>query len=75
MQNGDFDVVAAARLVVGRQDEALLDRTVERVQSYLEMVEKHVQAHTTDLLYNNLPRDYRKHVEKAINAVRQRLRG
>jgi len=74
MQNGDFDVVAAARLVVGRQDEALLDRTIERVQSYLEMVEKHVQAHTTDLLYNNLPRDYRKHVEKAIDAVRQRLR-
>lgn len=73
MQNGDFDVVAAARLVVGRQDEALLDRTIERVQSYLEMVEKHVQAHTTDLLYNNLPRDYRKHVEKAIDAIRQRL--
>jgi DNA-binding NtrC family response regulator len=74
MNEGTFDVVAAARLVVGREDEALLDRTVERVQSYLEMVEKHVQAHTTDLLYNNLPRDYRKHVEKAIAATRQRLR-
>ncbi len=74
MREGDFDVVAAARLVVGRQDEALLDRTIERVQSYLEMVEKHVQAHTTDLLYNNLPRDYRKHDEKAIDATRLRLR-
>lgn len=74
MHDGAFDAIAAARLVVGRQDEALLDRTVERVQSYLEMVEKHVQAHTTDLLYNNLPRDYRKHVEKAIDATRQRLR-
>ena len=70
MQEQVFDVVAAARLVVGREDEALLDRTIERVQSYLEMVEKHVSAHTTDLLFNNLPRDYRKHVERAIDATR-----
>ncbi len=68
------DVVEAARLVVGRNDDALMDRTIERVQSYLEMVEKHVSAHTTDLLFNNLPRDYRKHVERAIEAVRQSLR-
>jgi len=71
-KDGSFDVDAAARLVVGRDDEALLDRTIERVQSYLEMVEKHVQAHTTDLLFNNLPRDYRKHVERAIEAIRSR---
>ena len=64
------NIVAAAKLVVGREDEALLDRTIERVQSYLEMVEKHVVAHTTDLLFNNLPRDYRKHVERAIEATR-----
>ena len=69
----DFDVDGAARLVVGRNDEALMDRTVERVQSYLEMVEKHAAAHTTELLFNNLPRDYRKHVEKAIEAARARL--
>ena len=37
-----------------------MDRTVERVQSYLEMVEKHAAAHTTELLFNNLPRDYRR---------------
>jgi DNA-binding NtrC family response regulator len=74
MQEQAFDVVAAARLVVGREDEALLDRTVERVQSYLEMVDKHVSAHTTDLLFNNLPRDYRKHVERAIEATRANLR-
>ncbi len=70
-----FDVDGAARLVVGRDDEALRDRTVERVQSYLEMVEKHAAAHTTDLLFNNLPRDYRKHVERAIEAARTRLLG
>ncbi|MDP2344157.1 MAG: sigma 54-interacting transcriptional regulator [Deltaproteobacteria bacterium] len=70
-----FDVDGAARLVVGRNDEALMDRTVERVQSYLEMVEKHAAAHTTELLFNNLPRDYRKHVEKAIEAARARLTG
>jgi two-component system chemotaxis sensor kinase CheA len=29
---------------------------------------------TTDLLFNNLPRDYRKHVERAIEAARTRLR-
>lgn len=74
MQEQAFDVVAAARLVVGREDEALLDRTIERVQSYLEMVDKHVSAHTTDLLFNNLPRDYRKHVERAIEATRANLR-
>ena len=74
MQEQAFDVVAAARLVVGRVDEALLDRTVERVQSYLEMVDKHVSAHTTDLLFNNLPRDYRKHVERAIEATRANKR-
>jgi two-component system response regulator PilR (NtrC family) len=75
MRGQEFDVAGAARLVVGRADEALVDRTVERVQSYLEMVEKHCAAHTTDLLFNNLPRDYRKHVERAIEAVRSRQFG
>jgi DNA-binding NtrC family response regulator len=70
MRGDRFDVAEAARLIVGRDDEALLDRTVERVQSYLEMVEKHVAAHTTELLFNNLPRDYRKFVERAIEAAR-----
>jgi hypothetical protein len=70
MSGDSFDVAGAARLIVGRDDEALLDRTVERVQSYLEMVEKHAAAHTTDLLFNNLPRDYRKFVERAIDAAR-----
>ena len=73
MKSDEFDVDGAARLVVGRDDEALVDRTVERVQSYLEMVEKHAAAHTTELLFNNLPRDYRKHVERAIEAARSRL--
>jgi hypothetical protein len=68
-----FDVKAAARLVVGRDDDALLDRTVERMESYLDMIEKHVAAHTVDTLFNNLPRDYRKHVEKAIERARTRL--
>lgn len=68
-----FDVKAAARLVVGRDDEALLDRTVERMESYLDMIEKHVAAHTVDTLFNNLPRDYRKYVERAIERARARL--
>jgi DNA-binding NtrC family response regulator len=68
-----FDVTAAARLVVGRDDDALLDRTVERMESYLDMIEKHVAAHTVDTLFNNLPRDYRKHVEKAIERARAKL--
>ena len=70
-----FDVDSAARLVVGRNDEALMDRTVERLHSYLDMVEKHAAAHTTELLFNNLPRDYRKHVERAIEAARSVLLG
>jgi DNA-binding NtrC family response regulator len=68
-----FDVTAASRLVVGRDDEALLDRTAERMQSYLDMVETHVAAHTVDTLFNNLPRDYRKFVERAIERARARL--
>jgi two-component system response regulator PilR (NtrC family) len=62
----------AARLVVGRDDDALLDRTVERMESYLDMVEKHVAAHTVETLFNNLPRDYRKHVERAIDVARSK---
>ncbi len=72
---GRFDVKAAALLVVGRSDAALIDRTVERLESYLDMVEKHVAAHTVDTLFNNLPRDYRKHVERAVELARARQQG
>lgn len=72
-EQGDrFDVRAAAQLVVGRADAALLDRTVERLESYLDMVEMHVAAHTVETLFNNLPRDYRKQVERAIELARAR---
>jgi DNA-binding NtrC family response regulator len=67
---GADDVRGAARMVVGREDDALLDRTQERLESYVEMVQKHVESHTTDLLFNNLPRDYRKYVEQAIERAR-----
>lgn len=66
----EFDVEKAARLVVGRDDEALLDRTVDRIEGYLEMVRQHAAAHTTKTLFNNLPRDYRKFVEAAIERAR-----
>ena len=69
----EFDLKAAARLVVGRDDDALLDRTLERMQSYLGMIEQHVAAHTVETLFNNLPRDYRKHVEAAIERTRESL--
>ncbi|MBI1945436.1 MAG: sigma-54-dependent Fis family transcriptional regulator [Deltaproteobacteria bacterium] len=72
-QGGRFDVRGAALLVVGRSDAALLDRTVERLESYLDMVEKHAAAHTVETLFNNLPRDYRKHVERAIELAREKL--
>ena len=70
LSHHDFELRAAARLVVGRDDEALLDRTTERMESYLDMIQTHVSAHTTDLLFNNLPRDYRKYVERAIERAR-----
>ncbi|MEW5852114.1 MAG: sigma 54-interacting transcriptional regulator [Myxococcota bacterium] len=66
----DWNEREAARLVVGRDDEALLDRTVERIQGYLEMVKQHVAEHSTAALFKNLPRDYRKYVEQAIERVR-----
>jgi DNA-binding NtrC family response regulator len=70
LAHSEFQVTEAARLVVGREDEALLDRCTDRIESYLYMVEKHVAAHTTKTLFNNLPRDYRKFVELSIQKAR-----
>jgi DNA-binding NtrC family response regulator len=71
MVRSDFDLEGAARLVVGREDEALLDRTLDRMGGYMSMVEQHASAHTTKTLFNNLPRDYRKFVEQAIERARR----
>jgi DNA-binding NtrC family response regulator len=72
MVHSEFEIEAAARLVVGRDDEALLDRTVDRMGGYMDMVHRHAGAHTTKTLFNNLPRDYRKFVEAAIEQARSR---
>ncbi len=69
--HSEFELVAASRLVIGRDDEALLDRTKDRMEGYLDMVTQHTRSHTTKTLFNNLPRDYRKFVEQAIDRVRQ----
>jgi hypothetical protein len=66
----DFDLAKAARAVVGRDDEALLERTKERLISYLALVEKHVDAHTVEILRNNLQLDYRKYVDRAVDRAR-----
>lgn len=66
LAHSEFDVAKAAQLIVSRQDEALIDRCIDRMDGYLYMIEKHVAAHTTKTLFNNLPRDYRKFVEAAI---------
>lgn len=65
-----FQLDEAAQMVVGRDDEALLDRTIDRLEGYFEMVRQHAATHTTKLLFNNLPRDYRKFVESAIEYTR-----
>ena len=70
MVHSSFDIDRAARLVVGRDDEALMDRTVDRMGGYMDMVQRHAASHTTKTLFNNLPRDYRKFVEQAIEAAR-----
>ncbi len=69
----ETDLRAAARLIVGRNDEALVDRTVERIASYLDLVDKHVVEHSVETLFNNLPRDYRKHMERAIERSREQI--
>lgn len=69
--HSEFELEAASRLVIGRDDEALLDRTRDRMEGYLDMVAQHVRSHTTKTLFNNLPRDYRKFVEQAIDRARQ----
>jgi hypothetical protein len=63
-------VADAARLVVGRDHEAQQCRMRERMESYLKMVDKHVDEHTADLLFNNLPKIYRRFVEQAIERSR-----
>lgn len=68
--HAELDLQQAARLVVGREDDALLDRTAERMAGYLDMVRQHVASHTTRTLFNNLPRDYRKYVETVIERER-----
>jgi len=68
--HADYALQEAARLLVGRDDEALLDRAMDRMGGYLDMVDHHVGAHTTSTLFNNLPRDYRKFVEHAIEKSR-----
>jgi DNA-binding NtrC family response regulator len=70
MVHSSFDIDKAARLVVGRDDEALFDRTVDRMGGYVDMVRRHAGSHTTKTLFNNLPRDYRKFVESAIEHAR-----
>jgi DNA-binding NtrC family response regulator len=68
--HASYDLSQAARLLVGRDDEALLDRSLDRMSGYLDMVDHHAGAHTTGTLFNNLPRDYRKFVEDAIDKSR-----
>ena len=68
----EFRLEDAARMVVGRADEALMDRTIDRLEGYFEMVRQHTAAHTTKLLFNNLPKDYRKFVESAIEHARSK---
>lgn len=65
-----FDVSTAAQWVIGVEDDALLDRLADRIEGYVGMVARHVSAHTTSTLFNNLPRDYRKFVEASIERAR-----
>jgi len=75
LSHKDWNVPAAARLVVGREHTTLEFKLTERMESYLRMVDTHVDAHTTDTLFNNIPRVYRRYLEDAITRSRngQRL--
>jgi DNA-binding NtrC family response regulator len=70
MVHSSFDIEKAAGLIIGRNDEALLDRMMDRMGGYMDMIHQHAAAHTTRTLFNNLPRDYRKFVERAIEHER-----
>ncbi|MBI5495294.1 MAG: sigma-54-dependent Fis family transcriptional regulator [Deltaproteobacteria bacterium] len=65
-----WNVEEAARLVVGRPHPTLEFRMVERMQSYMRMVDQHVAAHTTELVFNNIPRVYRRFLEEAVERSR-----
>jgi transcriptional regulator with AAA-type ATPase domain len=66
----DHDLDRAARAVVGKDDQALLDRMRDRMEGYLNTARRHLAAHTTTRLYANLPRDYRRNVEEVLERLR-----
>lgn len=66
-----WSIPEAARLIVGQAHGTLEFRLAERTESYLRMVDQHVAEHTTELLFNNIPRVYRRYLEEAVNRSRE----
>lgn len=65
-----FDVPVAAASVAGPADEALLDRMQARIHQYLGTVRENVAQGTPERLFNNLPRDYHRAMEDAVQRAR-----
>ena len=65
-----FDVGEAAAAVAGPADEALLERMQARIHHYLSTVRENVAQTTEERLFNNLPRDYHRAMEEAVQRAR-----
>jgi two-component system response regulator AtoC len=65
-----FNVEQAALAVVGRAEDALVDRMQNRIHHYLVTVRENVATGSEDRLYNNLPRDYHRAMEDAVGRAR-----
>lgn len=65
-----FQLTHAATAVAGATEEALVDRVTGRIHHYLQTIRDNVAAGTEERLYNNLPRDYHRAMEEAVQRAR-----
>ncbi|MBI5493427.1 MAG: sigma-54-dependent Fis family transcriptional regulator [Deltaproteobacteria bacterium] len=65
-----FHVEHAAEAVAGTADRALVERVLVRIHQYLQTVTENVASGTFDRLFNNLPRDYHRAMDEAIDRAR-----
>jgi DNA-binding NtrC family response regulator len=71
LQRTGFDVARASAAVAGGHDDALAERLQARIYQYLATVRENVAAGTIEKLLNNLPRDYHRAIDEAVQRARE----
>jgi DNA-binding NtrC family response regulator len=70
LQRTTFNIQDAAVAVAGTTEQSLVDRVSDRIHQYLHTVVTNVGANAIEKLYNNLPRDYHRAMEEAVQRAR-----